>query len=216
MLQEQGINPDIQVTVTKSNIERCSEICDEFAGMNIKFTPALPMGRGWQLQSEFINDDQFLRLSRHVAQRNYPDGGASSVNDGAMSIAITPFMPGEKNLRCGAGFSNLSVAESGDVYPCHLFQYDRYKLGNIFEERFEDIFFGQHIQDFIDTMDIDNNNPVCRKCDVRFLCGDGCKGNALARSGDHHGADIYCKYIKDNIVDQLVQACVEQQLPADP
>ena len=193
-LAEKGANLTVQVTVSKSNLEFCTEIENLLEGVEIKFTPLLPMGRGDTLDKEFINNEAFLGLSR----------GLERVTEGKLKTSL---MPGVRMRRCHAGISNISVADTGDIYPCHLFHYERYKFGNIFSDSFEEIFWGSKIKQYVKSMDVEENNSICRSCEVRFLCAGGCKANALHSTGDHHGVDLYCSYLKESIIDQLFDSC---------
>ncbi len=76
---------------------------------------------------------------------------------------------------CHAGRSNISVDDNGDVYPCHLFHYDKFKMGNIFTDSIPDIMQGEKNKIFVKEMHVDHNNEFCRSCAVRYLCGGGCK-----------------------------------------
>ena len=193
-LADRGANLTVQVTVSQSNLESCTEIKALLKGVKVLFTPILPMGRGDSLDKEFIDDKAFLGLTRGLAR----------VTEGKLETSV---FPGVRQRRCHAGISNISVADSGDVYPCHLFHYERYKFGNIFTDSFKDIFFGSKIKQYVESMDVEANNSICSTCEVRFLCGGGCKANALHATGDHHGVDLYCSYLKESIVDQLFNSC---------
>jgi sulfatase maturation enzyme AslB (radical SAM superfamily) len=52
-------------------------------------------------------------------------------------------------------------------------------------------------------MDVEHNNPTCRQCEVRFLCGGGCHANTLYSIGSHRGPDSFCSFIKSSIYDSL-------------
>jgi radical SAM protein with 4Fe4S-binding SPASM domain len=193
-LADKGANLTVQVTVSKSNLESCQEIKTLLEGVEIKFTPLMPMGRGDTLDKEFIDNEAFLGLSR----------GLERVTEGKLKTSLRP---GVRMRRCHAGISNISVADTGDVYPCHLFHYERFKFGNIFTDSFGDIFWGSKIKQYVKSMDVEENNSICRSCEVRFLCAGGCKANALHATGDHQGVDLYCSYLKESIIDQLFNSC---------
>jgi len=181
----------VQVTVGSWNVDVAQDVRSVVPdNVKVAYTPVLPFGRGKQQAKVFISNEQFLSLSRRVS-------AASSEPVESM------FRPGERNRSCHAGLANLSIADTGDVYPCHLFHEEQFHFGNIFHDSFEDIFFGPRIRNYVLSMDVEHNNSICSACEVRFLCGGGCKANPLHGTGDHHGVDLYCGFIKASIEDNL-------------
>ena len=182
-----GANVSVQVTLTKRSLPYATEIKDalpDLPNVAVRYTPLLPMGRGTDLDSEYIDNDEFYDFSR-------------SRGVGAR------YARGQRNHGCHAGGGSLSVAESGDVYPCHLFHSNEFLFGNIFSDSFEDIFFGEKVKAFARSMDVEQNNPICRDCELRFLCAGGCHANTLHATGDHHGVDTFCSYQKRIVYDAL-------------
>lgn len=186
-LAERGIRVKVQVTFMKSTLPYLNEIKEalpDLPNVNLVYTPLLPMGRGAGMDEEAIDNDTFYDFARDRR-------------------SVAKYVPGQKIRSCHAGVSNLSIADSGDVYPCHHFHAGEFHFGNIFHDSFEDIFFGEKIQDYVWSMDVENNNPTCQRCDVRFLCGGGCHANNLHATGCHRGTDIYCSYLKRIVYDEL-------------
>lgn len=194
-LADEGVNVSVKVTVSPANLTHCREVYDVLPeGIPVQFTPLMPMGRGQQAHKDFIDDDAFVGLSRGLAR----------VTDGRLSSS---YVPGYRARGCHAGASNVSIADTGDVYPCHLFHMDEFKLGNIFLQDFDEIFFGKRNRSYVESMDVEANNDICRSCEVRFLCGGGCKANTLHSTGDYQGVDSYCGYLKTTIIDDLFRSC---------
>lgn len=195
-IAEHEVDLTAQVTVTNSNLEAVSDDMRDLLPekVHIAYTPMLPFGRGAEEQSEFITSDAFLDVSR-AAVKNRGDKVKALFSPG-----IPTFSP------CHAGYSNLSIADTGDVYPCHLFHEEKFHFGNIFHDDFESIFFGEKIQDYVKSMDVRNNNPFCAACEMRLLCAGGCKANTLHSTGNHKGRDLYCSFIKRSIVDNMIDS----------
>jgi radical SAM protein with 4Fe4S-binding SPASM domain len=186
-LAEKGVRVKVQVTFMKSTLPHLNEIKRVFADLpnvSVVYTPLLPMGRGAAIDSESIDNDTFYDFAK-----------------GRRSVAR--YIPGQRICSCHAGVSNLSIADTGDVYPCHHFHAEEFRFGNIFHDPLENIFFGEAIKSYIWSMDVEHNNPECQKCEVRFLCGGGCHANNLHATGSHRGVDIYCSYLKRIIYDEL-------------
>jgi radical SAM protein with 4Fe4S-binding SPASM domain len=203
-LADAGADVRVKVTVSPDNLEYCQQVADVLPDtVPVQFTPMMPMGRGEQVHREFIDNDAFLGLSRGLAR----------ATDGRLE---NRYVPGSRSRRCHAGIYNVSIADTGDVYPCHLFHSEEFRLGNIFDQPFEEIFFSDRNRDYVDTMDVEANNDICRSCEVRFLCGGGCKANTLHSTGDFRGVDRYCSYLKASIFDELFRSCgIEVDPPVD-
>ncbi len=83
---------------------------------------------------------------------------------------------------CGAASEVLSISGYGDVYPCAGFHIPEFKAGNIKNQNLEQIwsrspilreFRGQSVLDV----------PECRNCEIRFICGGGCRVDKYFTSG---------------------------------
>jgi radical SAM protein with 4Fe4S-binding SPASM domain len=186
-LASHGIRVKVQVTLTQSTLGYLGEIkkvVPDLPNVNVTFTPLLPMGRGAAMDSEAIDNDTFYQFAQ----------GRRSAGR---------YTPGQRARSCHAGLGNLSVADTGDVYPCHHFHASEFHFGNIFHDPFEEIFFGGKIKDYVRSMDVTQNNPACAACAVRYLCGGGCHANTLHSTGDYHGVDTFCSYLKQVIYDDL-------------
>ena len=84
-------------------------------------------------------------------------------------------------MSCGINgiCTNQMIIESnGDVFPCDFYCLDNYKLGNIADEDFDNIFYNQKAEYFInEKTDIINNDDykLCRSCRYFQICKLGCK-----------------------------------------
>jgi len=198
-----GAKVTVQVTVSQENrgsAVRVGSILPE--DVTVRYTPVMPHGRGTDVEELFLSNDDFIQVARTVGD----DAGAADT---------VSYLPGMRVRSCHAGLSNLSIADNGDAYPCHLFHQSDFHFGNVFHDRFEDIFYGDRIRSYVSGMDVTRNNSVCATCEVRYLCGGGCKANTLATSGDWHGVDMWCGYLKTVIVDKLFGQSASTSVPPE-
>jgi radical SAM protein with 4Fe4S-binding SPASM domain len=189
-MAERGARVVVQITVSKSSLPYVSEVkkfLPDRENIDVVFTPLLPMGRGTAANEEdFIANEDFYRISQ-----DNPSGRR--------------YVPGRRSRGCHAGSGSLSIADNGDVYPCHLFHASSFHFGNIFRDSFESIFYGEKAKNYVRSMDVEHNNTICKNCEVRFLCGGGCHANTLHATGDHRGVDSFCSFLKKTIYDNLFQ-----------
>lgn len=73
---------------------------------------------------------------------------------------------------CGAGFWDISVDASGDIYPCFMFNENaRFIMGNVFED--SDI-FKEARKKYIDNRI--SRNDKCANCWAHGICNSGHSG----------------------------------------
>ena len=96
------------------------------------------------------------------------------------------------SVGCNAGITQAYIDFDGTVYPCGLIpRYEEVTCGNVMETEFKDIWLHSPMLNRIRSYraaDI----PGCAHCEYLDICGGGCRGRALALSGDFFGPDREC------------------------
>ena len=96
---------------------------------------------------------------------------------------------------CSAGDRVANVDPVGNVYPCQFAQLEEFKIGNVRERKFSELWN-------------DTENPVlamfrektkflkgkCASCEYKELCGGGCRIRAYAEYGDILAEDPLCPF----------------------
>lgn len=83
----------------------------------------------------------------------------------------------------------------GSCYPCDFFVEERYKLGNILDNSFDEMQKTDACAAFLG--DGRKISPDCVCCDVYPLCRGGCR-----RERDKEGKNLYCRAIKPFLRDE--------------
>jgi radical SAM protein with 4Fe4S-binding SPASM domain len=180
---------EVQMTLTAENAAQGAALKAQLPDrVGTRFTPLMPMGRGLQ-EGNYLDSDDFIAVSRANARDAEIEAGS--------------LQPGQRTFGCYAGEAHISIADNGSVYPCHLFHRSEFRMGNIFVDPIEDIFFGEKMSQFGESMDVENNNLRCSSCDFRYMCGGGCKANALHKFGDYRKSDSYCSFIRQSNLDRM-------------
>lgn len=65
------------------------------------------------------------------------------------------------------------IESDGTVFPCDFYTYEKYSIGNIINESFDEIHNKECTKDFI--LESLNINDKCTKCEFYSLCRGGCK-----------------------------------------
>lgn len=185
LIKRNGINAHIIPTVYVSNIDKIGAYKD-FAtsiGATISFSLFSPVGEGEDVRKCTLSDDDLSRLSIELLEQK--DRTTTLIEDTTLNtnLAVT--------AGCGAGCSQISISSTGDVYPCHMLQCEELKMGNALNHAFEEIDFDCDIFPIM-VEDI----AKCASCDIRYLCGGGCRARSFRNSGSLYSKDPYCELMK--------------------
>lgn len=96
---------------------------------------------------------------------------------------------------CGLARGMVSIDADGEVYPCHMMHDAQFSFGNAFSDDSESILNSASRTNFCSSS-VDHYSE-CKVCDIRYLCGGGCRARAFYSSGLANGKDSYCEMIKE-------------------
>ena len=108
-----------------------------------------------------------------------------------------------RNCKCAIGDSELSISETGDVYPCHLLHYPEFLAGNIFKKNIKQIYLQSSVIDNCKQLTVDNIEG-CRTCFIRYVCGGACRARAFHESGNIKTSGSFCEYEKRAYIDGIL------------
>jgi radical SAM protein with 4Fe4S-binding SPASM domain len=101
----------------------------------------------------------------------------------------------KKIIKCAIGDAEISISETGDVYPCHLLHVPQFLAGNIKEQPLESIYQNSKTLNHCKKMNV-LAIKKCKKCSIRFICGGACRARAFFEKGKIDAADDFCEYEK--------------------
>jgi radical SAM protein with 4Fe4S-binding SPASM domain len=109
----------------------------------------------------------------------------------------------DRRNHCGSGKGELSMLSNGDLYPCQLLCKPQYLAGNIFDQSLADIFYSSEILKKMRDLTVDKI-PGCSTCDVKYICGGGCRAIALEMHGSIRAHnDHFCNFLHRLAVDAM-------------
>ena len=216
-----GLKAGIRVTLTRDNYEeigRLLELSQELQVPRFCVYWLVPSGRGREIYDRQLSPLEAYRIFELLYQRacelDPEQMEILTVDAPQDGIYLLERLKEEGNpeyenaLRllqytgdsCSAGDRVANVDPSGNVYPCQFAQMDEFKIGNVRERRFSELWK-------------DATNPVlkafrektkflrgkCGSCVYKELCGGGCRIRAFARYGDIWAEDPLCNYNYDGI-----------------
>ncbi|MBU6996663.1 MAG: radical SAM protein [Theionarchaea archaeon] len=104
------------------------------------------------------------------------------------------------SMGCNAGITHAFIDSDGCLYPCGLIpRYEEVNCGNIAEAGFDAVWFDSSTLRRIRSAHAEDVLG-CRGCEYLTLCGGGCRGRALALSGDFLGPDLACPKCKEVLI----------------
>lgn len=110
--------------------------------------------------------------------------GKEAVLDQKLFFLVKKIKAGVKSDRqlCNAGWKWSAVSTSGDVYPCFMFMdIAKYKMGNIYENLFEDARYKQLTSAWTNYDRFLDKN--CKNCFANQVCIN-CMGQNMGATGD--------------------------------
>jgi radical SAM protein with 4Fe4S-binding SPASM domain len=188
---ERGIEAGLRVHVcftvhalNYSEIDAVASACCQWGVSRLNVSRFVPTGRGdasldlppWQWRAviehvEELRQNPALKISTHLAQLVLVDE----------ALACEPAFAG-----CQAGLAQGCIDARGNVMPCVMLPV---VVGNIRERSLREIWReAPLLQSLRDRSNLQGN---CGACELKDQCG-GCRGVALAYTGDPLGADPRC------------------------
>lgn len=178
-VKELGLPVSILPTLHKKNIKAIGEYMKLSRELQVPISFSLLTCSG-ELK-DFIPTDQDLSfLAEYLCE--YMKNGVVPLQD---------YSELEARKSCGAGSSIISVTSEGDIYPCHMMHDTNTVMGNILERPLEEILY--NAKPLPNVEDIEK----CQNCEMKYLCGGGCKARALLINGSWEKPDPYCSLNMD-------------------
>jgi len=138
--------------------------------------------------SELLFTDEDLSYLAEISF-NSSNGQTIEFQDTPISLSLS------SKCSCGTAVRNISIDSDGSVYPCHMLHNSELSLGNIFNEDVKSILYSKQRQRF-QSFSIENA-AECSTCDIKYLCGGGCRARAFFTSGSLGAKDSYCTFMQD-------------------
>ncbi len=106
------------------------------------------------------------------------------------SFSELPVLP-DAVYTCPAGVSQLFVSSTGDVYPCPLFRFPKFRMGNVREEKLLDIWRKPEWR----KLRRDLSGTKCASCPLFRSCRGGCPARAYMTFGTVNAPAPDCRWL---------------------
>jgi radical SAM protein with 4Fe4S-binding SPASM domain len=196
-----GILLQINTTAMEYNMPHLPELIDfaDNCGAGIMLMYQLvAVGRGEKIEKATLKKSANKYLSELIAEKQKT---AKAIIEPVAGPQYWPYLLEKNGIRdgkllqlagnffhgCAAGRGFVYIKANGDVWPCPFVEVN---AGNIREKSFQKIYADapvfQHLRQRETLL-----KGVCGDCNYKKICG-GCRGRALAYSGDYLAEDPRC------------------------
>jgi len=184
LLVQHNASLQISMTVTKKNINNIETMVDKFGSL-LTFAPLFKAGRSKGNNELTITGKEYYRTLSSVKGVNPLSYLCSSLDRAKQ----------QKIMKCAIGDAEISISDTGDVYPCHLLHLPQFWAGNIKNQSLESIYETSDKLMACRKLTV-SEIKGCNKCDIRFICGGACRARAFFEKNKIDVCDDFCEYEK--------------------
>ena len=142
------------------------------------------------LSAPVENEDLSAVLPDDAALERLAQATLALSRDGVPVLSDTPVSTRlTTTCGCGAGCTMVSVSDDGEVFPCHMMHDEAFSLGSLLED--SGCLAARHA-----PAPRVAELGACADCDIRYLCGGGCRARAYFATGDVEARDPYCSLVR--------------------
>lgn len=192
-LLENNAPLQIAMTVTRKNIHDIGSMVNKF-GARLTFAPLFLAGRAKANNKLSITGKEYY----------YGLSSIDGVNPLSYLCSSLSTAKNQKITKCAIGDAEISISETGDVYPCQLLHSPQFLAGNIREQSLTSIY-----NDSLTLQSCKNlsvlNIKGCQKCDIRFICGGACRARAFYEKNRIDVSGDFCEYEKLAFINGLFE-----------
>jgi radical SAM protein with 4Fe4S-binding SPASM domain len=107
--------------------------------------------------------------------------------------------------RCAMAEREISIAETGDVYPCQLLHGERFRAGNVRERSLAEIYAESPVFARMRAISVDTLEK-CSGCAVRYLCGGACRARDYFEVGSEEAVGEFCAYEREALLNGIFES----------
>jgi radical SAM protein with 4Fe4S-binding SPASM domain len=191
LLMELNVNVIVAMTVTRKNRNDIPKMVSRF-GSHLALQPLFKAGRG--------RDKDELSLTG----LEYYDALASvdGIAPMGMIARMLESIRGQGVRRCALAEREISISETGDVYPCQLLHAEEFKAGNISENSLAEIYYESPVFKRLRSVNVDTLEK-CSTCQIRYICGGACRARDFYEVGSIEKVGEFCEYEKQAFINGI-------------
>lgn len=176
MIREAGIAPHIIPTAHAGNIDALEEYAAlaDSLGATMNFSLLSAPAENDELSAVLPDDAALERLAQATL--------ALVARRGARVVRHAGEHALDDDVRLRGGCAMVSVSADGEVFPCHMMHDEAFSLGSLLED--PGCLAARHA-----PAPRVGELAACADCEIRYLCGGGCRARAYFATGDVEARD---------------------------
>lgn len=183
----------IAMTVTKKNIHDIDAMTKKF-GSRLTFAPLFVAGRAKTNKNLSITGKEYYNALSSV-------NGVKPLSYLCSSLASSKQ---KRIMKCAIGDGEISISDTGDVYPCQLLHFPQFLAGNIRKQSLKSIYQTSEVFKSCRKLTV-LEIPGCKKCEIRFICGGACRARAFYEENRLDVSGSFCEYEKLAFINGLFE-----------
>ncbi len=213
-LVEEGHKVHLSPMITHdffAEIEQYFYLAKELGIKAVFLQPVICIGRAKENKLERVND---AVVFKKVVEMYEDDPDLINYIPGTLeAMYISNIKLLNRMINCGTGTGTLAIQPNGDCYPCANTIHSTMNCGNILDNDFLNIWKESPILKDLRKIHINKNlDKQCAECTVRHFCGGGCRGQALANTGDIYALSCSCNFEREQLIEMLWVAATKPQM----
>lgn len=195
-MSDHRVEFNVLTVLNDYNVTRCAEMYEFFLRNGfyfLQFIPCVETGPdGKSILPFSVTAEQYGAFLCELFDLWYKDGFPRVSIRGFDSVLS--YLVDGQSLMCVSQrecSSYLVIEHTGEIFPCDFFVYDEWRLGNILEDDYSEIFASAHYRKF---RTMKRQLPkACQKCKYLKLCFGDCTKFRLLQGGQPTSLSYFCK-----------------------
>ncbi len=193
-------NVIVAMTVTRENRNDIPKMVSRF-GSRLALQPLFKAGRGQD------KDDLSLTGLEYYDALASVDGVAPM---GRIARTLESIR-GRGVRRCALADREISISETGDVYPCQLLHAAEFRAGNIRELPLAEIYYESPVFKRLRSVNVDTLSK-CSTCQLRYICGGACRARDFYEVGSIEEVGEFCAYEREALINGIFDSAELQPI----
>jgi radical SAM protein with 4Fe4S-binding SPASM domain len=189
-----GVKVQVAMTVTRENRGDIAAMVERF-GSRLALQPLFKAGRGREEDELALTGVEYYEALAAVE-------GVAPMGAVAKTLGV---VRGRGTRRCAMAEREISISETGDVYPCQLLHAEEFRAGNIRERPLAEIYDASEVFERLRRVSVDTL-AKCSGCELRYLCGGACRARDFYEVGSVEAVGEFCAYEREAFLSGIFES----------
>ncbi len=189
-----GVKVQVAMTVTRGNCGDIGAMVERF-GSRLALQPLFKAGRGRAEDELALTGVEYYEALAAVE-------GVAPMGAVAKTLAA---VRGRGTRRCAMAEREISISETGEVYPCQLLHAEEFRAGNVRERPLAEIYDESPVLERLRGIDVDTLGK-CSGCELRYICGGACRARDFYEVGSVEAVGEFCAYEREAFLSGIFES----------